>query len=93
MKTEEQKAEEAAEIRAALYRKQKRDYVRAQLEACSYNKRFSLRPAMIICPFCREKLKNLECKYCLAKFKVVEKVSEEGMRSAAEEGYFLVPKV
>ena len=25
--------------------------------------------------------------------KVVEKVTEEGMRSAAEEGYFLVPKV
>ena len=93
MKTDEQKAEETAEIRAALYRKQKRDYVKAQLEGCSYNKRFSLRPAMIICPFCREKLKNLECKYCLAKFKVVETITEEGMRTAAEQGYFLVPKI
>lgn len=93
MKTDEEKAEEAAEIRAVLYRKEKRDYVHSQLKTCTYNKRFSFRPSMINCPFCRERLKNLECKYCLAKFKVVKHLTDDEMYVASEDGYFLIESV
>ena len=93
MKTDEEKAEEAAEIRAALYRKEKRDYVRLQLDSCTYHKRFSFRPSMINCPFCRDRLKKLECKYCLARFKVVKHLTSDEMRKAAEDGYFLIESV
>ncbi len=93
MKTEEEKAEEAAEVRAALYRKEKRDYVRAQLESGTYLSRFRFFPSMINCPFCRDKMKDLQCKYCLAKFKVVTTITEESIKNAAEEGFFLVKKV
>ena len=93
MKTEEEKAEEAAEVRAALYRKEKRDYVRAQLESGTYLNRFRFFPSMINCPFCRDKMKDLQCKYCLAKFKVVKVITDEEIKNAAEEGFFLIKKV
>ncbi len=93
MKTEEEKNEEAAEIRAALYRKGKRDFVREQLESCTYNKRYRFLPAMLKCPFCHTRMKGLKCDFCLAKFKVVKQLTEENMKSAAEEGYFLIQEV
>ena len=93
MKTEEEKAAEAAEVRAALYRKEKRDYVRAQLESGTYMNRFRFYPSMINCPFCRDRLKNLECKYCLAKFKVLNHISDDEIRKASKDGYFLIKSI
>lgn len=93
MKTDEEKAEEAAEIRAALYRKEKRDLVRRLLDSGTYDKRYFFSPAMIECPFCRIRIKGLECKYCLAKFKIVKKITEEAKKAAAKEGYFLIKSV
>ena len=93
IKTEEEKTEEAAEIRAALYRKEKRDYVRAQLESGTYMKRHRLLQTMKICPFCGDKLKDLRCNYCLAKFKVVPDFTKKDIAEAALLGYFLIKRV
>ena len=90
MKTEDQKNEEAAEMRAALYRKEKRDFVRTQLESCTYHKKYRFMPAILKCPFCHERMKNLKCDFCLAKFRVVKRLTEEEIRKASEEGYFLI---
>lgn len=48
---------------------------------------------MIKCPFCQERMRKIECKYCLAKFKVVKKFEENDIKVAAEEGYFLIKSV
>ena len=92
MKTEEEKNEEAAERRAALYRKEKRDLVQSLLENCTWDQNYCLRPKMTLCPFCREKLKDMKCNYCLARFKVVEHISDEKIRKAAKEGIFLIKR-
>lgn len=93
MKTAEEKNEEAAEIRAALYRKEKREYVREQLVSCTYNRRYRFMPAMLKCPFCQGRMKGLKCDFCLAKFRVVKQLTETEMKSAAEEGFFLIQEV
>ena len=90
MKTEEEKAEEAAEFRAAMYRKKKRDYVRSLLKDIVYLKKIRLYPTMVFCPFCGERLKKNQCKFCLAQFYVVNRIDEESARKAAEQGVFLV---
>ena len=90
MKTEEEKLEGAALDRAALYKKQKREYVHSLMMSGKYTKLYSFRPQMIRCPFCLDRIKNLSCKYCLAEFKVVDIVTDEGIKEAAEKGYFLI---
>lgn len=92
MKTEEEKADELADYRASQYRKAKRDHVRSELESGSYHKKYNFRPGMIKCPFCGERLKELECKYCLAKFRVSKRITEKDINAAASLGYFLIPK-
>lgn len=93
MKTEEERNEEAAEVRAALYRKEKRDFVQTQLQLCTYNKQYRFYPTMRKCPFCNGFMQNLICDFCLAKFKVVKQITEEEMIEAGKIGYFLIEKL
>ena len=90
--TDEERNEQSAETRAALYRKERQEFVQAQLLSSTYHKRYKFLPAMVNCPFCRERMRNLKCNFCLAKFKVVTRLSEEEIKRAAEEGYFLIKK-
>ena len=93
MKTEEDKSEEAAKYRAERYKREKQQYVCLLLKNGTYLTKYRLFPSMIKCPFCGERMRDLHCKYCLAKFRVVKDITEENVKAAAEQGYFLIKSV
>ena len=93
MKTDEERKEEAAEYRANRYRREKQLYVKKLLTSGTYTTKYHFFPQMLKCPFCGDKLKNLQCKYCLAKFKVVTDITDDDVRKAAAEGIFLIKRV
>ena len=89
MKTDEDRADDNAD----LHREQKREYVRALLENGKYAKKYRFFPKMINCPFCYQKIKGLSFPYCRAKFKIVEKMTEERILQEAKRGFFCIQDV
>lgn len=89
MKTDEDRAYERAE----LYKQQKRQHVRHMLEDGRYTKTYRFGESMLICPFCKQKIKKLHCDYCLATFRVVKNMTDEAVQKAAKEGVFLIKAI
>lgn len=93
MKTEEERAEEEAEFRILRARMEKQRLVRSLLQSGKYMKKYKMLATMLYCPFCGERLKDLRCRYCMAKFEKSTIITEEAIKEAAERGYFLVKSV
>lgn len=93
MKTEEEKAEEDATLRALKYRIEKQKFVRSLLNSGKYMTKYKMLATMMYCPFCGERLKDLRCPFCLAQFVKCKNITEEKIKQAADNGHFLVKSV
>lgn len=88
MKTDD----DIAKDKAKIYRLNKQLHVSKMLNNCIYLSKYKFYSKMKDCPFCEEKLINYVCKYCGAKFKVVDDFSMDFALENSELGYFIIKK-